>query len=1767
MGLPSPETRAEDIGVNFVDNTRFQCVETVAGPTVPARHRSRLGIVSGRFARHALLLLCAVGLTTAPVHAQSCAVPGASGNASVSGIVNTYYVPAAGTYAGASSIAISGARGSATAFAAGDLALVIQMQCANINAVNTAAYGGSGTNGNGYTDPASGCLAGLYEYAPVASFTAGTLSFSAGLQNTYIQDATTATNRRTFQVIRVPQYSSATLSGGVTASYWDGSTGGVVAMDVAGQLAWGGQTIDVAGRGFRGGGGIDQSGFALSGTTIPPYLSNNTTPQHASKGEGIAGTPRQVWDPQTAATVDLGGTWGGYANGNYGRGAPGNAGGGGANYDGTRDNGGGGGGGNGGAGGHGGLGWRSAGWTDAAATAAGYPNVPVDNTTVYNLAGRGAVAFGGASAARLVLGGGGGSGAENNNNSAGTFANGGAGGGIVMVRAGSMTGGATINANGLDGGTQTGRDAGGGGGAGGSVLVWSAAGTVGTLNVNASGGAGGNSYVGGTTAHAGGGGGGAGVLYVSSTTNVTPNVTIPGGANGVTNCADIPAAQCSGGTAAHGATPGGSRGVGGTTGTTGTGSGASCLPRLTVSKSTSTPSRTLGVNTTATYAITVTNATGTGTATGVNVVDDLPNPFTYTAAPAPTVAYAGGASGPASPIGGITTGTDPVTFGTAGGTAANSFTIPAGGSVTIGFTVNLNGAGLGTYQNPANANFLDPTRSAAGQTVSPGGAYATGGGTAGGSNYAAASSTAEDVTITAVAPTVAKAFAPASIAAGGTSVVTITLTNNNATAATLTSALVDTLPAGVTLANATFGGTCTGAKSGVAGGTTVTYAAGATIPGGAPGSCTITANVTSSTAGTVTNTIAAGDLQTSNGSNTAAATANLTVTANAPTVAKAFAPATITSGGTSVLTITLTNNNAVAATLSAALVDTLPAGVTLANATFGGTCTGTKSGVAGGNTVTYASGATIPGGAPGTCTITANVTSSTPGTVTNTIAAGALQTGFGNNAAAATANLTVTANAPTVAKSFAPATITSGGTSLLTITLTNNNATAATLSTALVDTLPAGVTLANATFGGTCTGTVTGTAGGSTVTYASGATIPGGAPGSCTITANVTSSTPGVATNTIAAGALQTSFGNNAAAASATLTVTANAPTVTKAFAPASIAVGSTSVLTITLTNNNATAATLSAALVDTLPAGVTLANATFGGTCTGTKSGVAGGSTVTYASGATVPGGAPGTCTITANVTSSTAGTVTNTIAAGALQTNNGNNATAATANLTITANAPTVAKAFAPTTIVSGGTSVLTITLANNNATVATLSANLVDTLPAGVTLANATFGGTCTGTKSGVAGGTIVTYASGSTIPAGAPGSCTITANVTSSTPGTVTNTIAAGALQTSLGNNATAATANLTVNAPPALTVTKSATPAVLVVGGTGQVYTITISVANGPTTAAINVSDVLPAGVTTNGAITATGGTLSGCPASGATSLAGCTVASGTNGPVVITVPVAVAANAANPTVNTATVTGGGDPTCTNCSGTTTNPVIDAVNDTSTGQPGQAGTFNVSTNDKFPVGSTFTQTATTCVPAGTMTGAGVASFTYPGTTGASCTVTYSVCAPAPNNTICDTAILTVTAGAAPDLTPTFTFGSTSYTVGQTREVIININEINGVTTAGPVTFFVPQPQGVAFDDYVFNPTQTNATTLSGSPAVDNVNWTAFDNGVGLVFTLKDATPGVPLTVPANGRRRIVIQTTARDPGGKGAITVNIQANSGGELRTNNNVVVLLTSVQR
>ncbi|MDP9877688.1 putative repeat protein (TIGR01451 family) [Variovorax boronicumulans] len=136
--------------------------------------------------------------------------------------------------------------------------------------------------------------------------------------------------------------------------------------------------------------------------------------------------------------------------------------------------------------------------------------------------------------------------------------------------------------------------------------------------------------------------------------------------------------------------------------------------------------------------------------------------------------------------------------------------------------------------------------------------------------------------------------------------------------------------------------------------------------------------------------------------------------------------------------------------------------------------------------------------------------------------------------------------------------------------------------------------------------------------------------------------------------------------------------------------------------------------------------------------------------------------------------------------------------------------------------------------------------------------------------------------------------------------------------------------------PQLTTTKTASANPLLVGASGQSYTITITVANGPTTAPITLTDALPAGITTSGPVTAAGGTLSGCPAAGATNLTGCSIATGVaSGSIVITVPVAVAVGAVGPSgaTNTVNVAGGGDPLCTVATGqpcdasTTTTAVV------------------------------------------------------------------------------------------------------------------------------------------------------------------------------------------------------------------------------------------------
>ncbi|WP_269580828.1 choice-of-anchor D domain-containing protein [Roseibium sp. Sym1] len=125
-----------------------------------------------------------------------------------------------------------------------------------------------------------------------------------------------------------------------------------------------------------------------------------------------------------------------------------------------------------------------------------------------------------------------------------------------------------------------------------------------------------------------------------------------------------------------------------------------------------------------------------------------------------------------------------------------------------------------------------------------------------------------------------------------------------------------------------------------------------------------------------------------------------------------------------------------------------------------------------------------------------------------------------------------------------------------------------------------------------------------------------------------------------------------------------------------------------------------------------------------------------------------------------------------------------------------PTFSQAFAPDTIVIGGTSTVTFTIDNTANASAATSLDFTDNLPAGVTVetpANAST--TCTGgTLTAVSGSGVVSYTGGTV---GAGSTCAVDVDVTASSDGAYVNTT--GDLTSSLGNSGTSAD-TLTVSSP-------------------------------------------------------------------------------------------------------------------------------------------------------------------------------------------------------------------------------------------------------------------------------------------------------------------------------------------------------------------------------
>ena len=551
-----------------------------------------------KFQLHFLITVIVLSVSLAPplsVNAQCpspggvCGTPGNDGaGGTLTGVVNDYFPGTANAAAGATTIRVGAqlAGGAGHAINSGDLLLVIQMQGADINTTNGSNYG-SGTTGtpSGYLNNAN-LTAGNYEYVLAASHvatTGGTITITGGgtgtgLINSYVTGAFvngvtgTGHGQRTFQVVRVPQYTTATLSSTLTAAPWTydptntiPAAGGILALDVSTTLTLGG-TVSVDGCGFRGGGGQQLAGAGMA-TTSTDYVNTTTNAFHGNKGEGIAGTPRYVLDAGYSSGNGLtviNTNSEGYPEGSRARGAPGNAGGGGTDDDpkANDENSGGGGGGNGGAGGGGGLCWD----TQAA------------------LGGFGGAAFAQASTCRIVMGGGGGSGTRNNDDTVTLASTGVAGGGIVMMRTRFVAGTGTITANGLSGyktpsANDTANDGGGGGGAGGTILFSALTTTpLSGLTVSAKGGDGGNAWDAsgpgdggvdtGNNHHGPGGGGGGGIVYLSAT---AASISVAGGAAGTstTDGSNFSATAGSNGTSSTTLTASGIPGVF---------SGAQCTP-------------------------------------------------------------------------------------------------------------------------------------------------------------------------------------------------------------------------------------------------------------------------------------------------------------------------------------------------------------------------------------------------------------------------------------------------------------------------------------------------------------------------------------------------------------------------------------------------------------------------------------------------------------------------------------------------------------------------------------------------------------------------------------------------------------------------------------------------------------------------------------------------------------------------------------------------------------------------------------------------------------------------------------------------------------------------------------------------------------------------------------------------------------------------------------------------------------------------------------
>jgi uncharacterized repeat protein (TIGR01451 family) len=346
-----------------------------------------------------------------------------------------------------------------------------------------------------------------------------------------------------------------------------------------------------------------------------------------------------------------------------------------------------------------------------------------------------------------------------------------------------------------------------------------------------------------------------------------------------------------------------------------------------------------------------------------------------------------------------------------------------------------------------------------------------------------------------------------------------------------------------------------------------------------------------------------------------------------PSISKAFGAPSVPLGANTSLSFTIANSNTVGIT-GVGFTDSLPAGLTA----------GAVSGSCGGGIISTGppislTGASLAAGA--SCTFSVAITGTTPGVKNNVTSNVTSVEGEAGNQASAT--LLVVAP-PSITKIFVPAKILPGGTSTVTLQITNPNSFVGLTGVAFTDTLPAALVVATPNgLTSTCGGTATATGGSGSISLVNG-TIT--ASNSCTVIVNVTAP-EGVYLNSVQVTSTNGGTGNTA---TATLFV-ATPPNLTKVFADVSLDPLSTTTLSFTLMNPNHIVTLHALQFSDALPAGLVVATpSVVTGSCDGgTITAIAGSNLITLGSAALAP---QASCAFSVNVTSdgTVLGYVTNT-------------------------------------------------------------------------------------------------------------------------------------------------------------------------------------------------------------------------------------------------------------------------------------------------------------------------------------------------------------------------------------------------------------------------------------------------------------------------------------------------------------------------------------------